>query len=229
MPPAASYQARKKMYKLLIFDIDGTIAQHISSWQMIHERLAAWEEFAHKYQQKFLEGKIGYKRFCELDAACWKGMPEERISSLFKPVAYVKNARPCLKKLKDKGFKLAAVSTGLQYIADEIEKDLSFDFVLSNRLLSRKGILTGAVKINISHGAKGKLLKGIFKRFRVMPHEVIGVGDSAGDIPLLKGVGYSIAFNSSSEALSGIADYSCKTADFKEIYNAITRISLRKY
>jgi phosphoserine phosphatase len=213
------------MYKLIIFDIDGTITKHISSWQMIHERLAMWEEFAHRYQQKFLKRKIGYKRFCELDAACWKGMTEEKISSLFRPVAYVRNARICLKRLKANGFKLAAISTGLQYIADEIERDLSFDFILSNRLLSRRGILTGSVKINITHGAKGKVVKSIFKRFKVKPHEAIGVGDSAGDIPLLKGVGYSIAFNSSSKELSHIADYNCRTNDFKEVYSKIIEIS----
>jgi len=215
------------MYKLIIFDIDGTITKHVSSWQMIHEKLNMWGEIACKYQQRFIAGKISYKRFCQLDAQCWKGMREEEISVLFQPVPYVKNAKTCLRKLKDKGFKLIAVSTGLQYIADTIKNELGFDFVLSNRLASRNGILTGSVKINISHGAKGKILKDILKRFKVKPHEVIGVGDSAGDIPLAKGVGYSIAFNSSSKALSGIVDYNCKTSNFKEVYDKIMQIRLR--
>jgi phosphoserine phosphatase len=215
------------MYKLIIFDIDGTITRHVSSWQMIHEKLNMWKEFASAYQKKFLDGKISYKRFCELDAKCWKGMPEEKISSIFKPLKYIKNAPTCLRRLKGKGFRLAAVSTGLQYTAETLKKDLCFDFVLSNRLLSRKGILTGAVKINISHGAKGKALKEIFRYFQISPHEAIGVGDSEGDIPLLRGVGYAIAFNSSSQELSSIADYSCKTPDFKEVYSKIREISLK--
>ena len=188
---------------------------------MIHEKLNMWNAFACKYQRQFLAGEISYKRFCQLDAECWKGMPQEKISALFQPVPYVKNAKRYLRKLKDKGFKLAAISTGLQYIADNIKKDLFFDFVLSNKLVSRKGVLTGSVRINIAHGAKGKILKSIFKRFKVKPHEVIGVGDSAGDIPLLKGVGYSIAFNSLDKTLSKIANCDCKTGDFKEVYDKI--------
>jgi len=211
------------MYKLIILDIDGTITKHISSWQMIHEKLNIWNAFACKYQRQFRAGRISYKRFCELDSACWKGLPEDKISAIFRPVAYVKNAKTCLKKLKDKGFKLVAISTGLQYIADIIKKELSFDFVLTNRLISRKGILTGSVKVNITHGAKGKVLKSILKRFKVKPHEVIGAGDSAGDIPLAKGVGYSIAFNSSDKTLSSIVDYNCKTNDFREVYNMIIK------
>jgi phosphoserine phosphatase len=212
-------------YRLIIFDIDGTITRHVSSWQMIHEKLGIWDEFACRYQGQFLQGRISYKRFCQLDALSWKGIRKDRIAALFCPVPYVKNAKACLERLKNRGFKLAAVSTGLQFIADQIRSDLAFDLVLSNRLIARKGVLTGAVRINIAHGAKARALKAILKYFNIKPHEAIGVGDSAGDIPLLKGVGYSIAFNSSDRALSRLADYNCKGNDFKKVYDRIIRIS----
>lgn len=180
-----------------------------------------WDEFAYVYQNKFLSGKISYKRFCELDAAHWKGLPEQKIKNIFRKALYTKNAEQCIKRFKKMGFKLVAVSTGLQYMADRIKKELGFDYVLSNRLISRKGILTGRVKINITHGAKGKILNKILKKFHVKPCEVISVGDSAGDIPLAKYSGYSIAFNSSDKDLSRIVDYNCKTKDFKEVYRKI--------
>jgi len=101
---------------------------------------------------------------------------------------------------------------------DRIMKDFKFDYALSNRLISRKGKLTGGVKINIAHGAKDKILRALFRRFNTKPREVICVGDSEGDIPLAKACGYSIAFNSSSKELSKISDYNCKTRDFNEIF-----------
>lgn len=61
-------------YKLIIFDIDGTITRHISSWRYIHEKLHLWSHRAFRYQEDFFAGKISYRKFCLLDAAHWKGM-----------------------------------------------------------------------------------------------------------------------------------------------------------
>jgi len=207
--------------KLIIFDIDGTLFDHVSSWQYIHEHLKIWDEHAIEYQNKFQQGKISYKKFCELDAACWRGIKQEDMHALFERVPYIKGAKKYLKKLKKEGFKLAAVSTGLQYLARRIEVELDFDRVLCNKLLSYKGRLTGKVRIDITHGAKARVAKRLFKEFSASPAQAIGVGDSAGDIPLFNSCGYSIAFNSSSKKLSKLADYNCRTKDFKEVYNRI--------
>lgn len=212
-------------FKLIVFDIDGTITDHISSWRYMHERLGLWDALAHKYQEQFMAGKISYRRFCELDAAHWKGISERKIKMIFKEVPYIKNVKRYVNKLKKSGFRIAAVSTGLQYIAERIKKELEFDYVLSNRLISRDGILTGGVKINITHGEKGKIFGRIVKRFNVKQSEAISIGDSAGDIPLMKKSGYSIAFNSSSKVLSRAADYNCKTKDFKEVFDKIIEVS----
>lgn len=212
-------------YKLIILDIDGTITTHISSWRYIHEKLGLWQDRAFKYQEDFLAGKIDYRKFCELDAAHWKGMNESRIKNIFKTVRYSRNAKSSIKKLKAKGFKLAAVSTGLQYMPNRIKEEMDFDYTVSNRLISKNGKLTGGVSISLAHGAKHEVLSTIFKKFGFSPHEVISVGDSEGDIPLARETGYSIAFNSTSKALSKIADYNCRTRDFNEVYRKIIEIN----
>jgi phosphoserine phosphatase len=212
-------------YKLVVFDIDGTITRHISSWRYIHEKLGLWDILAKKYQDQFLAGKISYRRFCELDAAHWKGIKVKKLYDIFKNVKYSKNAARAIKRLKKSGFKLAAVSTGLQFVAEKIKKELGFDYVVANRLNVRGGRLTGGVTINISHGAKGRTLRTILKRFKLRPHEMIAVGDSEGDIPMIKLAGYSIAFNSSSRKLSEIVDYNCRSDDFMEVCNKILEVS----
>jgi phosphoserine phosphatase len=211
-------------YKLIVFDIDGTITQHISSWRFIHEKLGLWDILAKKYQEQFLAGKISYRRFCELDAAHWKGISEKKLFAVFNRIKYSKNAKKAIKKLKKAGFRLAAVSTGLQFVTKRVEEELGFDYVLGNRLNVRRGHLTGGVTINISHGAKGKTLRSILKRFNVKPGEVIAVGDSEGDIPMIKMAGYSIAFNSSSHILSKMVDYDCKSRDFMKVADRIFKI-----
>jgi phosphoserine phosphatase len=212
-------------YKLIIFDIDGTITTHISSWRYIHEKLGIWDALAERYQEKFFAGKISYKKFCELDAAHWKGLPVKKVENIFKKVRYSKNIIPSIKILKSMGFKLVAISTGLQFMADIVKKELGFDYVLSNRLNVRNGKLTGTAHINIAHGAKGKTVKKILKIFKVKPQEAIAIGDTDGDIPMAKIAGYSIAFNSYGKLLPKVVDYNCKNKDFKVVLKKIISIS----
>jgi Haloacid Dehalogenase superfamily, subfamily IB, phosphoserine phosphatase-like len=211
-------------YIAIAFDIDGTIVKPVSSWRYIHEKLGNWDILACRYQDLFNAGKISYRQFCKLDASHWKGMSESKIAEIFSDVPYTKHAKECLIELKRKGFFLIALSTGLQYIAEKLKKEIGFNVVVSNRLLSNNGILTGGVRINISHGEKGKILKKILGRYKILPEETICVGDSEGDIPMLKLAGFSIAFNSVSDHLSQIANYVCKTDDFCEIMDVINKI-----
>ncbi len=212
-------------YRIIVFDIDGTITRHISSWRYIHEKLGLWDVLARKYQEQFLAGKISYRRFCELDAAHWKGLEVKKLEEVFRHVRYSKNARRAVYKLKKAGFKLVAVSTGLQFMTDRVKEELGFDHVVGNRLNVRNGRLTGGVTINISHGAKGETVRAILKRFRLKPSQMIAVGDTEGDIPMVKLAGYSMAFNSSSEKLSGIVDYDCASDDFMEVCDKIMEVS----
>lgn len=214
-----------KRFVCIVFDIDGTIVKPVSSWRYIHEKLGNWDVLAHRYQDMFLAGKISYRQFCKLDAAHWRGMQEYRISRLFKRVPYSRNAKKCLLNLRKDGFHLIALSTGLQYIPERLKKEIGFDAVVSNRLLSRNGILTGGVRINISHGEKGRILKKILKKMNIQPQHVICVGDSDGDIPMAAMCGFSIAFNSMSEKLNKVADYVCKTDNFLEVFRVIKKIS----
>lgn len=209
-------------FRAVIFDIDGTITRPVSSWRYLHERLGKWDALACRYQEQFLAGRISYRRFCHLDAAHWAGRSDAELEGLFEEVAYARYAVPCLRRLKQLGLKLAAVSTGLQYLPRRLQRELDFDAVLCNELLvGRDGRLTGGVRINITHGAKGRALTRILKELGVKPAEVISVGDSEGDLPMARATGYSIAFNSSSPELSARVDYNCRSDDFREVLRCI--------
>lgn len=212
-------------YELVVFDIDGTITKHISSWQFLHERLGQWDDQAIRYQQMFLAGKISYRKFCRLDAAHWKGMEARKLYKIFEEIPYAKNVERAVRTLRERGFKLAAVSTGIQFIIDRVKKELGFDHALGNKLKVRRGRLTGGVEIKISHLGKGKVLESILKRFRIAARRAIVVGDSAGDIPMMRMAGYAIAFNASSQAVAKAADYCCQGDDFMEVCEKILEVS----
>ncbi|MDD4957497.1 MAG: HAD family phosphatase [Candidatus Omnitrophica bacterium] len=212
-------------YKAVVFDIDGTITRHISSWRYMHEKLGLWDALARKYQEQFLAGKISYRRFCELDAGHWKGLEASKVRSIFSRVKYSRNAKRTVSMLREKGFKLVAVSTGIQFMTDRVKEELGFDHVIGNRLNVYRGKLTGGVSINIGHGAKGVTVKKILRRYGCIPEEMIAIGDSEGDIPMIEIAGYSIAFNSSSRTLSGIVDWDCPSHDLMDVYRKIIQIS----
>ena len=212
-------------YRLVVFDIDGTLTTHISSWQFLHERLGIWDDMADEYQKRFRAGRISYRRFCELDAAHWKGMETSRLVDLFQEIPYSANAGEAVRRLKEDGFFLAAVSSGIQFIVDRVREEMKLDFAVGNTLREKKGRLTGRVSIRISHLGKAKVLRRILKRFRIPAEETIVVGDSDGDVPMMKSVGYSIAFNPSGPAPEEAASYVCRTKDFLEVYKHIQSIN----
>ena len=215
----------KMKYQLIAFDIDGTITRHSSSWRYLHERLGQWDDQAFEYQERFLAGKISYKKFCRLDAAHWKGMEADKMASIFKDIPYAQNVHEAVEILKDRGFLLIALSTGLQFIVDRVKEELRLDYAVGNILKVSGGRLTGGVKIHVSHLGKGRVLRKILKRLHIPPCRAVVVGDSAGDLPMMEMAGYSIAFNADSPEIVKAADYSCRTRDFMEVCRKIIDIS----
>src|SRR5512139_1762057 len=93
------------MYKLALFDLDGTLTKEKSIWQYIHVRLNKWYGFAEKYQERFLAGDISYEQFCELDAQVWKGMRVEELMKIVETVPFYPGAGDLITYLKKKGLK----------------------------------------------------------------------------------------------------------------------------
>jgi phosphoserine phosphatase len=211
--------------RLIVFDIDGTLTRHVSSWQYIHERLGLWENEAARYQEQFLAEEITYRKFCRLDAAHWKGLPEQKMIDLFKEIPYAENAERALDRLRKTGFTLAALSTGVQFIVDRVKKDLGLTYAAGNRLKVRRGRLTGGVAISIDHLGKGKALRSVARRFKTAPADVIVVGDSRGDLPMMETAGYAIAFNAKSRDICAAADYCCRSEDFMEVADQIIKFN----
>jgi phosphoserine phosphatase len=194
-----------RRFKLVIFDLDGTLTRERSIWEYIHKKLDKWYGFAEKYQKKFLADEISYERFCELDAEVWKGMKVEELLEIVKTVPFHPGVDELISYLKQKGLKLSMVSSGLSLLSDWVHQRHGFDYSISNDLIHQKGILTGKVRIQVYYDKKAKWVEKILKEFEVKPEEAIAIGDSMGDIDMFQMVGFSIAFNSSCQELEQIA------------------------
>src|SRR5512136_194846 len=108
----------KDRFKLVVFDLDGTLTQERSIWEYIHIRLGKWYGFAEDYQKQFLAGKISYEEFCEQDAQVWKGMSIEEVIEIAKTVPFHPGVDELIHYLKQKDLKLAVVSSGLSVLSN---------------------------------------------------------------------------------------------------------------
>ena len=204
-------------FKLAVFDLDGTLTQERSIWEYVHKQLGKWYGFAEEYQKEFLAGKISYDRFCELDAEVWKGMRVAELLEIAKTVPFHQGADELIRYLKNKGLKLAMVSSGLSILSHWVHQKYGFDYSVSNDLLHEDGTLTGKVKIQVYYDKKAEWVKRILKQFGMKPEEVIAIGDSLGDIDMFQMVGFSIAFNSSCSDLDRIASVCIQSRNLRDI------------
>jgi len=204
-------------FKLVIFDLDGTLTKERSIWEYIHKQLGKWYGFSEEYQKKFLAGEISYDRFCELDAEVWKGMKVEELSEIVKTVPFHPGVDELIGYLKHKGLSLAVVSSGLSLLANWVHERYGFDYSVSNDLLCEDGILTGKVKIHVHYDGKAEWAERILKQFRAKPAEMIAIGDSRGDLDLFRMAGFSIAFNSSCKDLDQMASICVQSQNLADI------------
>ncbi len=204
-------------YKLVVFDLDGTLTAERSIWEHIHKKLDKWYGYAEKYQSQFLLGKISYKQFCELDAQVWRGMRVDRLRDIVRAVPFNPGVDELISLLKELGLRLTLVSSGLSLLSEWVEEKYGFDYAVSNRLLHEGDVLTGEVEIKVHYDRKAEWIQSITDIFRVRSDEIIAIGDSVGDVEMFEMAGYSISFNSSSRKLDQIADVVIKGNNLSHI------------
>jgi len=214
-------------YKLVVFDLDGTLTAERSIWEYIHKKLDRWYDYAEKYQSQFLQGKISYRQFCELDAHVWKGMRVDQLRDIVRAVPFNPGVDELTSLLKGLGLRLALVSSGLSLLSEWVEEKYGFDYAVSNRLLHEDDVLTGEVEIKVHYDRKAEWVQSIRDIFRVRSHEMIAIGDSIGDMEMFEMAGYSISFNSSSNKLDQIADVVIKGNDLSHIIPRLPMVRRR--
>lgn len=192
-------------FKLVVFDLDGTLISVDSIWRFLHEKLNTWSK-AKLYAEMFYRGEIDYATWARLDVSLWRGVPFKLIEDLTSEIGYVENAYETVNWFKRMGCKVGVISAGLSVLAEKAMLDFNLDFAEANRLIVRNGLLTGEVEVTVAHGEKDKVLDKIIHRFGVRREECIAIGDDESNISLFKLVGLSIAFNPTSKEVAENAD-----------------------
>ncbi len=218
LPKPWEHAIRKpRSVKLALFDLDGTITRERSAWEYLHRRLGVWEGHAERYQEAFLRGEIDYLRFCQLDAAVWKGMKINALEEMLREVPLYEGIEDLVAYLKSQNIKLGIISSGLSLLSEWIKERYGFDFSVANELGVTDGVLDGTIRIHVHYDQKGKWVKEAKRQFRAKKKEVLAFGDSSGDIVMFQQAGLSIAFNSRSTRLDEVATLSIHSPDLRDL------------
>jgi len=219
----------KKKYKLVCFDVDGTLVDNVEfSWQLFHNYFETDEKRRIKARDMYYAGEISYLEWANHDIGMWiekKAARKQFFDALKKNnVQLMKGAMETISKLKEAGIKLAIISGSLDIIMEYLMPDYNevFDDVFFSRLIfDEKGVLKSAKATEYDMIKKADALKKIAKREGFKLSECVFVGDHHNDVKIIQESGLGICFDCKSDDLRKVADIEIKNKDLREILKHI--------
>ncbi len=206
-------------FKLVIFDVDGTLTKENNSWKLIHTSLNVFEK-AKTHREMFFNKEISYQKWADLDVGLWQNVHVSRIEEILNQVPLIDGIKETLSILQSRKLKTSLLSSGISLFANKLKKRFGFDYSIANEVIvNKQGYLTGEVFCNVAYNNKDEAISGLLKELNITFPQCIAVGDNENDINLFKKVGLSIAINPQDKKVAKVADVTIIGTDLRKILN----------
>jgi phosphoserine phosphatase len=212
----------KKSFKIVSFDMDGTLTLGTTSLQFYVTKLHQ-EKRAKELEDFYKNHKIDDFQVADAYAEILKGTSRRQLDEWTKEIPKVKNIGETVRKIKELGLIVGITSVGPYFTSEAYQNFFGFDFISGSQHEFENGIHTGRMIKTLTGEDKVKILAEICKKYQVSFPEVIAVGDSRSDIPIFENAGYDIALNAD-ENLRGRIDSFVKSDDLLEVYKQIKSV-----
>ncbi|HEY3420793.1 MAG TPA: HAD family phosphatase [Methanomassiliicoccales archaeon] len=187
------------MYKLFLFDMDGVLLQHKSSWGYCQEAIGC--DLRHFYDEFGQEARDG-KDLIELvmRKMAKHGLTEEKLMELARKAPQTKGVEKVLKTIHANGGVVMIISGGIGAFAHELSDQYPMTSFVCNELHYVGNDPVPTCEIKVGHEDKGKVARRMMASMGVSKEETVAIGDYSNDCAMFAEAGLSIAFNGDEEA-----------------------------
>lgn len=178
---------------IIAFDMDSTFIEEEGVDEISHV-LGISAQIAELTKQA-MEGKLDFNSSFTRRIGMLKGTHIDVINAVCDQMTTSPGITTILPILKQKGFKTAIISGGLDIFTRRLQEKYQLDYVFSNTVEIRDGKLTDNIAAPIMNADnKQKTLERLAETLQIPQHNIIACGDGANDIPMLTYAGTGIAW-----------------------------------
>jgi phosphoserine phosphatase len=207
------------MYKLFLFDMDGVLLRHRSSWQYCQQAIGCdLDHFYDEFELETLNGKDLIERVMEKTVR--HGFTEKVLLELARNAPQMKGAGEVLTDVRMRGASAVIVSGGIGAFAEELSRQYPLSGYVCNELHFSGNDSVPVCEIKVGHEDKGRVARTIMAEMGITREETVAIGDYSNDCPMFAEAGTSIAFNGDGEARKA-ATHRIDSDDLADILSVI--------
>jgi HAD superfamily phosphoserine phosphatase-like hydrolase len=207
----------KTPYKLVSFDLDGTLVLNTSTTLFYAERLGVKKPVL-QLERDFSNREINSEQFMQQIATIMSGLSLRFIKQHVDALPFINDIATTLWHLKKQGIRTMIVTTANQEFASAVAEKFGFDdaygttFEVQDNGNIGRGIKVCSTEHKILHVAN------MVKRHNISMSQVVAIGDSLTDTDIFTKVGRSIAINYD-QHLIGKADRYVRSSSLLDVLN----------
>jgi len=211
------------MARLVVFDMDGVLANTESSWVYVHKHFGVSNDHS---LFAYLRGEIDDLEFIRRDIQLWRQKDPEitaiKIDKILDAVPLMPGAKKAISGLRERGYSTAIVSAGIDLLAQRIARELEIDVQLANGfVLDKDGRLSGEGVLRVRLMDKGDAVVETGNSMGVTKEDITSVGNSQYDVSMFERSGFGIAFHPSDPKVREKADAVVEGNDLSDIVEVI--------
>lgn len=187
----------KTKYKLAVFDVNGVLTDRHSIVD-IAEFVDTKAE-VEGYINQHTAGKMNLSNALLEACRLLEGVSRKQIEEYSWEMPLLPGVQEMAEALTENGVVLGIITTGFRTTMEIINQRIGnlYKYIICNDLVfDENGFATGGIKFSVvENESKADRLRELMAQEGVKRYQTVAVGDSAGDMEMLKAAGLGIAFN----------------------------------
>ena len=185
--------------RLAVFDMDGTLIDG-RLIEVLSKKFGLYGQVKQIQSDESISGYVKTKKI----AAVLRGIDEREIAVALESIPLAKNSKEVISLLKKKGFKIGIITDSYGIAAQVLVNKLALDFFYANELKVVNGLITGEINMPLGWNKIGCFCRNsVCKRYHMEMHaekhrvdmkKTVAVGDTKGDLCMIKRAGIGVAY-----------------------------------